>query len=111
MSIPSHNGKTNLTHPVQSRVENHLFWVFPRLGSVSQMVLNPFLRAAGFSPSSILPIPNLGEEVLHVDFLTLHLHHPGMLDHAPRRSTAGRLFFKTVCFVSATLRILFENEK
>ena len=33
--------------------------------------------------SSILPIPNLSQEMLHIDLLGVHLDHPGMFEHAP----------------------------
>jgi hypothetical protein len=32
----------------------------------------------------ILPIPNLLQEVTHVDFLRLHFEHPWVVEHAPR---------------------------
>jgi len=45
--------------------------------------------------SLILPVPHLRQKVLHVDLLALHLHHPGMFEHAPRRGAAGGFFFET----------------
>ena len=47
---------------------------------------------------SILPIPDLAQEVGHVDFLALHLDHPWVLHHAPGRGSARRFFFEAVYF-------------
>lgn len=44
---------------------------------------------------SILPIPNLLEEVAHVDFFGFHLNHPWMLKHAPWRRTSRAILLET----------------
>lgn len=44
---------------------------------------------------SIFPIPHLLEEKFHVDFLTMHLDHPGVLKHAPRGCATGGFSFQT----------------
>lgn len=54
------------------------------------------LRESGFD--LVLPVPHLLEEVCHVDFLRLHLHHPGMLKHAPWCCSSGTFFLETVDF-------------
>ena len=46
--------------------------------------------------SLILPVPDLLEEVLHVDFLCLHVDHPRVLEHTPRRRPAVVVFLETV---------------
>lgn len=46
-------------------------------------------------PSSILPVPDLSQEMLHVNFLAVHLDHPGMFEHAPWRCSSRRLLFQT----------------
>jgi len=42
----------------------------------------------------LLPGPDGGEEVRHVDTLTAHLDHPGVLEHAPGGGPAGGFFFE-----------------
>lgn len=48
----------------------------------------------------LLPVPHLSEEVLHVDLLVLHLHDPGVIQHAPRTCPACSILFQTVPTVS-----------
>nr|POE88384.1 hypothetical protein CFP56_11613 [Quercus suber] len=43
----------------------------------------------------VLPVPDRLEELAHVDALGLHLDHPGVLEHAPRRRAALGTFFET----------------
>ena len=47
-----------------------------------------------FEGRSILPIPYLFQEVLHVDFLVLHVNHPWMLEDAPWSGSAVGIFFQ-----------------
>lgn len=44
----------------------------------------------------VLPVPDLFEEVLHVDALLLHVHHPRMIQHPPRRCTSLGRSLKTI---------------
>jgi len=50
---------------------------------------------ARLAASLILPVPYLLEEVGHVDFLGLHLHHPGMFEHAPWGRSSWAFFLQT----------------
>jgi hypothetical protein len=50
--------------------------------------------------SLLFPIPYLLEEMGHVDFLRLHLHHPRVFEHAPGRRSSRALFLKTAQEVS-----------
>lgn len=45
--------------------------------------------------SSILPIPHLYQEMLHIDTLALHFDHPRVFKHSPRSRTARCFFFET----------------
>lgn len=47
------------------------------------------------SQTSILPVPNLPQECSHINLLGLHLYHPRMLQHPPRRSPPFRLLLQT----------------
>jgi hypothetical protein len=46
-------------------------------------------------PSLILPVPNLLEEVLHVNFLGSHFDHPRVLEHTPWGGSTRAVFLKT----------------
>lgn len=59
---------------------------------------------------SALPIPHLREEMLHVDFLALHLHHPRVFDHAPGRCATGGFFFETVCLYDSRQLVHTTND-
>jgi hypothetical protein len=51
----------------------------------------------------LFPVPDLRQEVCHVDFLVLHLHDPRVIQHPPRtRSSSGILLQATIHFVSIT---------
>lgn len=53
---------------------------------------------------SFFPVPDLLQEMFHVHFLALHLHHPRVLQHTPRCRAAGRFFLETaVTIVSICL--------
>jgi hypothetical protein len=47
-------------------------------------------------PECLLPVPNLRQEIRHVDLLVLHLHYPWMIQHPPRTRSPRRVFLKTV---------------
>lgn len=44
---------------------------------------------------SIFPVPYLFQERRHADLLGLHLDHPGMFEHSPRRRPSRRLLLQT----------------
>lgn len=44
---------------------------------------------------SVFPVPDLLEEMLHIDFLPLHFDHPGVLQHSPRGRAARSFLFQT----------------
>ena len=46
-------------------------------------------------PFSILPVPNLSQEMFHVDFFAVHLHHPRMFEHAPWGRSSRWFLFQT----------------
>jgi hypothetical protein len=43
----------------------------------------------------IFPVPDLLEEVRHVDLFRLHLNHPWMFDHSPWSGSSRAFFLKT----------------
>lgn len=52
------------------------------------------MNCATVDESSILPVPYLLEEVSHVDFLRLHLHHPWVLEHTPWSCSSWAFFLE-----------------
>ncbi len=57
-------------------------------------------RSAFVGQSFLLPSPNRGQEVGHVDPLAAHFDHPRVFEHTPGGGAAGRFFLKTEMNVS-----------
>lgn len=55
---------------------------------------------SGGSDRLLVPSPDGGEEVRHVDALAAHFDHPGVLEHAPGGGPAGGFFFEAKEIVS-----------
>jgi len=81
----------------------------PKINAISLIITNmsnqpripnPFID---FTLSSILPVPHLCQERRHIDLLGLHLRHPRVLQHPPRRRPSWGLLLQT------TLDEVFEH--
>ena len=65
---------------------------------------------AGTWLQCLFPVPDLRQEVCHVDLLVLHLHDPWVIQHPPRTRSSSSIFFQATQYtLSASLMRLGQN--
>lgn len=66
--------------------------------------MNVGVFAEGKIEDLVFPVPDLLQEVRHVDFLSLHLYHPWVFQHAPWCGSARAIFLETMHVSEEMLR-------
>lgn len=102
MSCTSHVHLTPLSNVASSLNPDPLGHPLARLNAsggfslkaVKNALVLQIRREETFLPISILPIPDLPQEMFHVNVPTMHLDHPWMFQHAPGCGSSGGFFLK-----------------